>query len=209
MRPQAGGGATPITPKNGFSGRSSPHGMPADHPLAVERDVEQPRLVEIVGQGAGQRLDQIVAPVLPELDVEDVDLQHVAGRGAFDRDRAGQDMARHHALVLGVDVGKLRRDVKFAAVRHHVGAAGDGVDGDFIAAGDGQDGLQFRFEKAPVAGFGAGMQVMMGHEGFFQALSVIAGHSRPQDASLVPDPAIHHFAESFVKIDGYAGQARV
>ena len=54
---------------------------------------------------------------------------------------------------------------KFAAVRHHVGAAGDGVDGDLIAAGNGHDGLQFRFEKAPVAGFRAGMQVMMGHGG--------------------------------------------
>ena len=119
--------------------------------------------MEIVGQGAGQRLDQVIAPVLPELDVEDVDLQHVAGLGALDRDRAGQDMARHHALVLGMDLGKLGRDVKLAAVRHHVGAAADGVDRDFIAAGDGQDRLQFGFEEAPVAGLGAGMQVMMGH----------------------------------------------
>ena len=97
--------------------------------------------MEIVGQGAGQRPDQVVAPVLPELDVEDVDLQHIAGLGAFDRDRAGQDMAGQHPLVFGVNLGKFRRNVKLAAVRHHVRAAADGVDGHFIAAGDGEDGL--------------------------------------------------------------------
>ena len=42
-------------------------------------------------------------------------------------------------------------------------AAAHGVDGDFVAAGDGQHRFQFRFEEAPVAGFRAGMQVMMGH----------------------------------------------
>ena len=132
--------------------------------------------MEIVGQGAGERPDQIVAPVLPELDVEDVDLQHVAGLGALDRDRAGQDMARQHPLVLGVDFGKFGRNVKLAAVRHHVGTAADGVDRDLIAAGDGQDRLQLRFEKAPVAGFGAGMQVMMGHCGrCFLDLTAMAG----------------------------------
>jgi len=79
--------------------------------------------VEIVGQSAGQRTDHVVAPVLPELDVENVDLEHVAGFGAFDRDRAGQDVAGHHPLAVGMHIGKLRRDVKFGFVRHHVGAA--------------------------------------------------------------------------------------
>ena len=50
--------------------------------------------MEIVGQGAGQRLDQVVAPILPELHIEDIDLQHIAGLGAFDCNRTGQDMAR-------------------------------------------------------------------------------------------------------------------
>jgi hypothetical protein len=53
---------------------------------------------------------------------------------------------------------------KSAAVRHHVRAAADGVDGHFMAAGDGEDRLQIRFEKAPMASLGAGMQMMMGHE---------------------------------------------
>ena len=78
-----------------------------------------------------------------------------------------------------MNVGKFGRDVKFAAVRHHVGPAADGLDGDFITAGDGQDGLQFRLEKAPVAGFGAGMQVMMGHEKGFLAGEVVINSSLP------------------------------
>ncbi len=158
-----------------------PPWQPADHPLAVERDIQKPRFVEIVGQGAGQRTDQIVAPILPELDVEDVHLQHIAGLGAFDRNGAGQDMAGHHPLAAGVNIGKLGRNMEFAAVRYHVRPAGDGIDRDFVAAGDGQDRLQFRFEKTPVAGFGAGMQVMMGHEELSCLrnclLFVIAGHS--------------------------------
>ena len=141
-----------------------PPGQPADHPLLVERNVQQPGFVEIVGQGAGERPDHIVAPVLPELDVEDLDLQHVAGLGALDRDRTGQDMAGHHPLVFGMNLGEFGRDVKPAAVRHHVRAAADGVDGHLVAAGDGEDGLQLGFEEAPMAGLGAGMQVMMRHE---------------------------------------------
>ena len=111
--------------------------------------------MEIVGQGAGERTDQVVAPVLPELDVEDVDLEHVAGLGALDRDRPGQDMAGHHALALGMHLDEFGRDVKLALVGHHVRAAADGVDRDLVAAFDGQHRLQPGFEEAPMAGLGA------------------------------------------------------
>ena len=93
MRPQAGGGATPITPKNGVSGRSSPHGSRPTIRVRSSGMLSDARLVEIVGQGAGERPDQVIAPVLPELDVENLDLEHVAGLGALDGDRSGQDMA--------------------------------------------------------------------------------------------------------------------
>ena len=73
-------------------------------------------------------------------------------------------MARHHPLIPGVHLGELRRDVKPAPVRHHVRPAADGVDRDLIAAGDGQDRVELCFEKATMAGLGAGMQVMVGHE---------------------------------------------
>jgi hypothetical protein len=76
-----------------------------------------------------------------------------------------------------VNFEKFGRDVEFVAVRHHVGTAADGVNGHFIAAIDGEDGFQLGFEKAPMAGLGAGMQMMMGHEGAFSSLFVIAGQS--------------------------------
>ena len=37
-RPAAGGGATPMLPKNGWSGISMPVGEVSHHPLRVERD---------------------------------------------------------------------------------------------------------------------------------------------------------------------------
>ena len=163
MRPQAGGGATPITPKNGASGSSRPQGRWPTIRLVSSGILSSRVSMEIVGQGAGERTDQVVAPVLPELDVEDVHFQHVAGLGAFDRDRPGQDVAGHHALAFGMHLVELGRDVKFGLVGKLVRAARDRVHGDLIAAVDGQDRLEFRFEKAPVTGFGAGMQMMMGH----------------------------------------------
>ncbi len=123
--------------------------------------------MEIVGQGAGERADQVVTPVLPELHVENVDLQHVAGQGAFHRNGPGQDMAGHHALGPRVDIQEFGRDVEFALVRQLVRAAADGIDGDLVAAPDGQDGPKLGFEEAPMAGFGARMQMMMGHDKSF------------------------------------------
>ena len=41
IMPHAGGGATPITPKNGPSGSSAPHGRRADAALAIERNVHE------------------------------------------------------------------------------------------------------------------------------------------------------------------------
>jgi hypothetical protein len=61
-------------------------------------------------------------------------------------------MTGHHPLVFRVNLGEFGRNVKPAPVRHHFRAAADGVDGNFIAAGDGEDGFQLRFEEAPVAG---------------------------------------------------------
>jgi hypothetical protein len=56
--------------------------------------------------------------------------------------------------------------VEAIAVRDDFGATADGVDGDLIAAFNGEDGFQFGFEEAPVAGFGTGMQMVMLHDGF-------------------------------------------
>jgi hypothetical protein len=71
----------------------------------------------------------------------------------------------HHPLAFGENLVEFGRDMKLLSVRHHIPAAADGVDGHFIAALDGEDRLQFRLEKPPVAGLGAGLQVMVCHDG--------------------------------------------
>ena len=123
--------------------------------------------MKIVGQGAGQRPDQVPAPILPELDIEDIHLQHVTGFGIGQPQSGRSKYDPAPSARSGMNIGKFGRDVKLGIVRDHFGAAGDGIDRDFIAAGDGHDRLQPGFKKAPVAGFGAGMQVMMGHEEAF------------------------------------------
>ena len=160
--------------------------------------------MKIVGQGARQRTDQIPAPILPELDVEDVDFQHVTRLGAGDRNRAGENMALQLPLAFRINLREFGRDVKLVFVRHHLGTAADGLDGDFVTAGDGQRGLQLRVEVAPVAGFGAGMQVMIGHEEGFLAREVVLHLSLPD---LIRQSIF--FEKASAQGDGYAGQARV
>ena len=103
MVPNAGGGATPITPKNGASVSSVPHGSDAHAARAIDRDVAEHRLVEILRQRAGERADHVVAPVGARLDLLDADLQHVARLGAGDGDRAGDDVAGAHRRIGGDD----------------------------------------------------------------------------------------------------------
>ena len=111
--------------------------------------------MEIVGQGACEGADQIVTPILPELDIENVDFKHVTRFGALDRHRTGQDMTRHHPLAFGMHLAEFGRDVKPGFIGHHFRATADGVDGDVVAAFDGEHRLQLGFEKAPMAGLGA------------------------------------------------------
>src|SRR5437764_497549 len=118
--------------------------------------------MEIVWQGAGEGPDQVIAPILPEPDIEDFNLQDIAGLSAFDRDRTGQDMSGHHPFVFGVNFHQFGRNVKPGGVGQDLRAAADRVNRHLIAAGDGEDGLQPRFKDAPVTGLGAGMQVLGG-----------------------------------------------
>ena len=121
--------------------------------------------MEIVGQSAGERPNKVIPPILPESDVQNFDLQNVARLGTLDGDGAGQDMSGQHPFVFRVNLRELGRDVKSAAVGYHIRSAADGVDRHLVAAGNPKDGLQPGFEEAPVTGLGAGMQVMMCHDG--------------------------------------------
>jgi hypothetical protein len=88
--------------------------------------MDDAQLGEIVRQRAGERPDMDIAPVVIGLDRLDLDLQHLPGLGAGDRDRAGADVARQYlALGAGVDRGERRRHDE-RRCGHHVGGTGDG-----------------------------------------------------------------------------------
>jgi hypothetical protein len=59
--PHAGGGATTMTPKNGLSGSSRPHGQPSDHARTVKGNMNDTGICEIVGQCASERPNEVVA----------------------------------------------------------------------------------------------------------------------------------------------------
>ena len=60
-----------------------------------------------------------------------------------------------------VDVQMLGKNVETAAIRQHIGAAGDAVDRHRITRGDRQHGLQPGIEEPPVTGLGARPQYVM------------------------------------------------
>src|SRR5207302_6422188 len=87
-------------------------GQGGDAALAVDRAVDRFADREILGERAGERPDPRVAPILPRLDRQDLDLQDVAGLGIRDRNRAGPDMGaelwRHRLedrAMIGADPG--------------------------------------------------------------------------------------------------------
>ena len=75
----------------------------SDHPLLVERNVDDAHLLEVVRQRAGQRTDGVVAPVVMQIDRLDAHLEHLPRLGAAHRHRPGEDVRaaelRLHVLV--------------------------------------------------------------------------------------------------------------
>ena len=121
-------------------------------------------LGEVVRQGAGERADDVIAPVLAQLDILDGDLQHMAGLGAADGDGTGEKVARQLARHDAVDLLQLGRRLE-AALGHDLGGAADGLDRHTVAAGDREHRLERGIEIAPVDGLGIGFQEVLGHDG--------------------------------------------
>src|SRR5262249_21618638 len=71
--------------------------------LLVERDVNEPHGLEVVRQGARQRTDRVVTPVLVQLDRPDAHLEYMPCLCAPHRDRSREDVRaaelRLHAIV--------------------------------------------------------------------------------------------------------------
>ena len=128
--------------------------------------MKQAELVEIALQGSGERANDVVSPILAKLDVLDPHFEHVARLGAFDRNRAGEDVAGKRLLGIGVNVRHLgRRAESGFGPGVNVRSAGDRIDGDRIAAPDRELRLQGGIEEAPMARRAARLEMMVGHAG--------------------------------------------
>ena len=89
-RPSSGGGATPMLPKNGFSGITMPGANVAVIALPIERDDRDgaPALAVLAHEAAAA----VVAVVDRQIDRQHLHLERVARLRAFDKDRTGEDV---------------------------------------------------------------------------------------------------------------------
>ena len=166
-------------------------GQHRDAPRHVDVRVDGLVIRELVRQRAEQRQDRHEAPIHAELQVEDVDLQHVAGLGPAHVDRPRDE----------VGAGALRQRVEGAAVilRHpdRIGMEGfasagrERVQRHGIAGGDLQDGRQRGVEIAQHHALGGrGDLVMRGHAGSFGfRVRRRCAARRPRGSDPRPSPA--------------------
>ena len=170
-------GATPIVPKCGRNGTTTPSSAgsratlpggtivpasstrgrapvvgeqrPAEHRLEIELVDRHPLLAEVLVQMTPVA-GEVGAVRQPRERIEDVDLEHIARPGAGDRDRAGQEV-RAGAAVL--HLGEYPLD---ACVHQQIGCVAgvvrERLDRYEVAALDGQDRLERAVEVAPVHG---------------------------------------------------------
>ena len=138
----------------------------AEHRPAVERDDLHPRIGEVVGQEPSAIAKGVVRIGNRQIDLEDADLERVAGLGAGDRDRAGEHVPARPALARwdagidraqrGLDIGG--RDARFLEPCRAVGQQRMNDDG--VARLDRQDGLGGRVVMPPGDGLRRGGQIM-------------------------------------------------
>jgi hypothetical protein len=72
---------------------------------------------------------------------------------------------------VGVDFFQLRRNGEFGRVGHELGVSRHAVDRHFVTALDGEHGLELRIEKPPMAGLGAGFEMVVGHRELLDMIS--------------------------------------
>ena len=165
IAPHSGGGATPMTPKKGASGSSVPQGRRQVRRRAVDRDVAEVALGEVLGQGADQRAEAAKAPVGAELDPVDVDSSMSPGSApstATGPVRMWPPGARHSAAWMAASAGGTARPEPGGGITS--GAGGDALQHHRIAGVDGEHRRDRRRRKCPSgrsAGVGARRCVAM------------------------------------------------
>ena len=83
--------------------------------------MDAPQLGKILGQRPEQRHLQVPSPILEELEGEHAHLKNVAGLGAFDGDRPGEEMRARSAGAGGQNLAMAGKDRKAARGVRKVG----------------------------------------------------------------------------------------
>ena len=123
-------GATPTSPQNGTTGRRMPGRNSARSPARGTGVIRRYGIGEVVGEQPEARDARRPAPV-GRLELEEVDLERVAGLGAVDRDRAVDLVDAVEVEASEVLDRRSRRQLAAAGVEQvelDDGAAVDGLD---------------------------------------------------------------------------------
>ena len=94
--------------------------------------MQQAFVRKVFRQGAGQGANDVVAPVLAELHVDDPDLENIARPCALDGDRSGQNMAGQYRLAFAMQFRQFGQNLK-VGLRHDIGTARHALDRHLIA----------------------------------------------------------------------------
>ncbi len=161
MRPESGGGATPMLPKNGRSGISNPGREESDLPLEVEAHEFRALVGKEFRKRSSTRREKVHRPGVDDPHLDDAHLQHVSGFGASHRDRPHQEVRPLllHLLIHLFHVGSNR--VFRNAERAQEPRSGDHVlDVDHVPRIDGEDGWDRRVVITPDDGVRRRLQAM-------------------------------------------------
>src|SRR5580700_6179144 len=146
-----------------------------DFARSVQGNDLHPGTLEFIGQEAGASAKVVISVRNIHANFANTHLEHVTGLGAFDGDRAGQQMAAGSAVVLG-DLLVYGPQLRWDLVRWHAGLlqtlriSGDGLDLDRIAGVN----RQHRFRGRPII---SPSDVLRGH---FE--SEVSGQEQRADA---------------------------
>ena len=159
----AGGRGDAHGAEEGVEGDGDAGGEGSCHPVAVKGNDAGVGVGEVVGEEAAAGAEGVAGPGDVDGDLEDADLEDVAGFGLFDGYGAGEDVAAGAAVGggdLGVDVGYVGGYVGFGYAEglEAVGwaAGGEGLHDDGVAGVDGEGGFGAGGVVAPGYGGGGG-----------------------------------------------------
>src|SRR5208282_4300430 len=139
--------------------------------------MNEPHFRKVVRHRAGKRTDDVVAPVLAQLDFADADFEHAAGLCTFDRDRPGQDVrAEWIACRVRVDFQQLGRNIKAGFWNGCGRLAAYRVDRDDVAAFDSQHWCARGVEIPPMTVRYARLEMMVGHGVVIDPVEVIGAN---------------------------------